>query len=71
MTYLRFRRRTRVRTRIQTSNLMATLYCMEHVPIAETLIQILIYTEAWFIRNVFCAVFLTLLKWVEYIPMVL
>ena len=36
MAYLHCRRRTRLQTLIRIPNPMATLYCAEHVPIAET-----------------------------------
>ena len=43
MAYLHYRTRDRIPTQIWTANLMATLYCTESVPIAETLTQILIW----------------------------
>ena len=36
MAYLHYRTRNRIPTQIWTANLMATLYCMESGPIAET-----------------------------------
>ena len=40
MAYLHCRRLTRVQTRIRIQNLMASLYCAEHVHIAQTKISV-------------------------------